>query len=172
MNKFSTTFPQALWKTLWKTAFLTLQVPEKFRLLAFCTRRRQTARSLRGALFERWPHTSFRCRTVALSLIVCAAFVNIISCVRLPRTTGSATARQTSHAPHTADVAPAHALLDINTATPAELERLPGIGQALAARIVEHRERFGAFRRAEHLIMVRGISDRRFRELRALVLVE
>jgi competence protein ComEA len=49
------------------------------------------------------------------------------------------------------------------------LEALPGIGEALAARIVEHRQRYGRFRRAEHLIMVRGMSDRRFRKLRELV---
>jgi competence protein ComEA len=52
------------------------------------------------------------------------------------------------------------------------LERLPGIGEGLAARIVEHRERHGAFRRIEHLIIVRGISERRFAELRAFVTVE
>ncbi|HMF57844.1 MAG TPA: helix-hairpin-helix domain-containing protein [Pyrinomonadaceae bacterium] len=82
----------------------------------------------------------------------------------------------------TADPARAHAaitqnsarasLINLNTATARELESLPGIGAALAARIVEHRERYGRFRRAEHLLMVRGISDRRFREMRALITVE
>ena len=64
------------------------------------------------------------------------------------------------------------ALVNINTASPEELERLPGIGKALAARIVAHRQQYGRFRRTEHLIMVRGISDRRFRGLRAQVTVE
>ncbi|HEX8775445.1 MAG TPA: helix-hairpin-helix domain-containing protein [Pyrinomonadaceae bacterium] len=64
------------------------------------------------------------------------------------------------------------ALVNLNTASPAELERLPGIGKALAARIVDHRRQYGRFRRTEHLIMVRGISDRRFRALRAQVTVE
>lgn len=40
------------------------------------------------------------------------------------------------------------------------------MGPALAARIVEHRERHGPFRRVEHLMSVRGFSERRFRELR------
>lgn len=62
--------------------------------------------------------------------------------------------------------------LNINTASARELETLPGIGKALAARIIEHRERYGPFRRTEHLIMVRGISDRRFRELRDLITIE
>jgi competence protein ComEA len=62
--------------------------------------------------------------------------------------------------------------ININTAAANELETLPGIGKGLAERIIEHRERFGPFRRPEHLIIVRGISDRRFRALRALVTVE
>jgi competence protein ComEA len=52
------------------------------------------------------------------------------------------------------------------------LEKLPGIGQALAARIVEHRQRYGRFRRIEHLLAVRGISERRFRAVSALLTAE
>ncbi len=62
--------------------------------------------------------------------------------------------------------------LDLNRASIRDLEELPGIGKGLAARIVEHREKFGPFRRAEHLIVVRGISDRRFRAIQDLVTVE
>jgi competence protein ComEA len=61
--------------------------------------------------------------------------------------------------------------ININTASRAELERLPGIGGGLAARIIEYRARHGAFRRVEHLIIVRGISERRFRQLRSFVTV-
>src|SRR5258705_11838866 len=43
--------------------------------------------------------------------------------------------------------------ININTAPPGELESLPGIGKALAARIIEHREKYGPFRRVEHLII-------------------
>jgi len=62
--------------------------------------------------------------------------------------------------------------VNINTASALELEKLPGIGPALAKRIIEHRDKYGPFRRAEHLIIVRGISDRRFRALRDLITVE
>jgi competence protein ComEA len=64
------------------------------------------------------------------------------------------------------------ARININTASSAELETLPGIGKGLAERIIEHRERFGRFRKAEHLIIVRGISDKRFRALQDLITVE
>lgn len=63
-------------------------------------------------------------------------------------------------------------LINLNTASASELETLPGIGKGLAERIIEHREEFGPFRRVEHLIIVRGISDRRFRGLKDLVTVE
>jgi len=59
--------------------------------------------------------------------------------------------------------------ININRASAKDLEALPGIGKGLAERIVEHREKYGPFRRAEHLISVRGISDRRYRALRDLV---
>jgi competence ComEA-like helix-hairpin-helix protein len=62
--------------------------------------------------------------------------------------------------------------ININTASAEELEKLPGIGKALAARIIEHREKYGPFRRPEHLIIVRGISDKRFRTLRNLITAE
>ena len=66
----------------------------------------------------------------------------------------------------------AKARININTASVKELEKLPGIGKGLAERIVEHREKYGPFRRAAHLIMVRGISDKRFRALRDLITVD
>ena len=62
--------------------------------------------------------------------------------------------------------------LNINAASAGELEQVPGIGPSLAARIVEHRERHGGFRRVEHLLMVRGFSDRRFREVRPYLFAE
>lgn len=62
------------------------------------------------------------------------------------------------------------AKLDLNTATVTELERLPGIGNVIATRIVEHRAKNGPFRRSEHLMMVRGISEAKFRELSPLVI--
>jgi len=68
------------------------------------------------------------------------------------------------------DSAPAR--ININTAPAEELEKLPGIGRGFAQRIVEYREKYGAFRLPEHLIMVRGLSDKRFRALRELITVE
>ena len=63
-------------------------------------------------------------------------------------------------------------LTNINTAGAAQLEKLPGVGKGIAERIIAHRAQYGPFRRAEHLMMVRGISDRKFRELREMIFVE
>ena len=89
-------------------------------------------------------------------------------CVRLARPSLPNTDSQVS----SISAASAPKRLNINTATAAELEKLPGVGPVLAARIIEHRQAFGPFRRAEHLIVVRGMSDRRFRAISALVTTE
>lgn len=59
--------------------------------------------------------------------------------------------------------------LNINTATEVELTTLPGIGEGLAKRIIDHRNEHGAFRKAEHIMMVEGISDTRYRRIRDLI---
>jgi len=62
--------------------------------------------------------------------------------------------------------------ININTASADELEKLPGIGKGLAERIIEHREKYGPFRKPAHLIIVRGISEKRFHALQDLITVE
>lgn len=59
--------------------------------------------------------------------------------------------------------------VNLNTATESELERLPGVGPATAAAIVEHRERSGPFTSVDELIDVRGIGDAKLAALRDLV---
>jgi competence ComEA-like helix-hairpin-helix protein len=55
--------------------------------------------------------------------------------------------------------------MDPNTASAAMLQRLPGIGPALAGRIVEHREAHGPFRRPRDVTRVSGIGPRTFERL-------
>ena len=62
--------------------------------------------------------------------------------------------------------------IDINRASVQELEKLPRVGAKIAQRIVEHREKYGRFRRLENLLLVDGISDERFREIRNFIKVE
>jgi competence ComEA-like helix-hairpin-helix protein len=107
-------------------------------------------------------------KTLGCIIVCCAVAAAGPACVKLPRRIQTADTRMTLDSP-TPEGRP---LVSINRASPEELEKLPGIGPALAARIVEQRERYGPFRRAEHLMMVRGFSERRFRELRHFITVE
>lgn len=64
------------------------------------------------------------------------------------------------------------ARVNLNTATAAELELLPGIGPSLAQRIIEHRTKAGRFRTVAELDKVKGIGPRTIEKLRPLVAVE
>ena len=61
--------------------------------------------------------------------------------------------------------------IDLNTATPAELEELPGIGPATATTIVEHREGHGPFASVDDLSEVSGIGPAKLEAIRDLVRV-
>lgn len=63
------------------------------------------------------------------------------------------------------------AVVDLNAADTTALETLPGIGPALAQRILAWREEHGGFRSVEDLLEVSGIGDGRFAELRDRVRV-
>jgi len=65
----------------------------------------------------------------------------------------------------------ANARIDLNNATSAQLETLPGIGPALAGAIIAERDRRGGFRSVNELREVRGIGEKRFADLRDHVMV-
>jgi competence protein ComEA len=60
--------------------------------------------------------------------------------------------------------------VDLNTATPEQLDVLPGIGPATAAKIVAFRQAHGPFRSVEELDAVPGIGPARIEQLKGLVL--
>lgn len=62
-------------------------------------------------------------------------------------------------------------LVNVNTATPAELETLPGIGEVIAQAIVDHRSENGPFTSVEQLLDVSGIGDATLENIRELVTV-
>jgi len=64
------------------------------------------------------------------------------------------------------------ARVNLNTATAAELERVPGMDPSLAEAIVAHREAFGPFLRLSELKSQLGVDDHLFRELRRYLAVE
>jgi competence protein ComEA len=63
------------------------------------------------------------------------------------------------------------ALLNLNTATVEQLDRLPGVGPKTAALIIEYRQKNGGFKKIEDLMNVRGIGEKSFLKIRALITV-
>jgi competence protein ComEA len=61
--------------------------------------------------------------------------------------------------------------LDLNTATAAQFDALPGVGPATAQAIVADRERNGPFRSVDDLLRVRGIGPAKLDQIRGLVTV-
>lgn len=63
------------------------------------------------------------------------------------------------------------AVVNLNTATVAELETLPGVGAKVAARIVEYRQKNGPFKKVEELMNIQGIGEKSFLKLRPQLIV-
>ena len=61
--------------------------------------------------------------------------------------------------------------INLNTATVAQLETLPGIGKSTAERILEYRQKNGGFKRVEDLMNVRGVGEKSFLKLKPLITV-
>ena len=57
-------------------------------------------------------------------------------------------------------------VVNLNTASSAELETLPGVGAKMAARIIEYRQKKGPFKKIEELMNVQGIGEKNFLKLK------
>ena len=67
--------------------------------------------------------------------------------------------------------APAPAPVNLNTATQAQLEALPGIGPKAAELILDYRKKNGNFKKVEDLMNVKGIGEKSFLKLKPLLSV-
>ncbi len=112
-----------------------------------------------GTAYDRW-RAHFAAPLPPLSGTTVMAARGADSLARVPPAPSRAPAARPSAVP-----------LDLNRASAQELDALPGIGPVLAARIVQHRERNGAFRRIEDLAAVRGIGPRAMERLRGSLTV-
>jgi competence protein ComEA len=84
---------------------------------------------------------------------------------------GSCTTRRVYETTANTAVTTADAV-NINTATAAELERLPRVGPRTAENIIKFRTDNGPFRHVEELMQVHGISENKFLEIRQYVRIE
>ena len=63
------------------------------------------------------------------------------------------------------------AKVNLNTATVEQLTMLPGVGPKLAARIVDQRQKEGAFKSIQELMNVRGIGEKNFQKIESYLTV-
>ncbi|MCX5891804.1 MAG: helix-hairpin-helix domain-containing protein [Deltaproteobacteria bacterium] len=56
--------------------------------------------------------------------------------------------------------------LDLNVASATDLDALPGIGPALAERIVAYRQKHGPFKKVDDLIQVSGIGQEKLAQIK------
>jgi competence protein ComEA len=61
--------------------------------------------------------------------------------------------------------------LNLNTATQADLEKLPGVGPATAKQILDYRQKNNGFKKVEELMNVKGIGEKSFLKLKPLVTI-
>lgn len=94
-------------------------------------------------------------------LRVYSAVVVIAACL-----SGSLVAQSAPEARSAKTAKAAVGMVNLNSASAAELESLPGIGAKVAARIVEYRTKKGPFKRIEDLMNVQGIGEKNFSKLR------
>jgi competence protein ComEA len=61
--------------------------------------------------------------------------------------------------------------VNLNSATAAQLETLPGIGPSAAKRILEYRQKNGSFKKIEELMNVKGIGEKSFLKLKPFITI-
>ncbi len=89
----------------------------------------------------------------------------------LALTVPAGAAQDSTKRPPAAERAAMASPINLNTATVAQLESLPGIGARIAERIVEYRQKNGSFKKVEELMNVQGVGEKSFLKLKPLITV-
>jgi competence protein ComEA len=101
------------------------------------------------------------------------SIVTVLVCAMFAAGQAVSAAAEQEKAPKAKAAAPATAVspVNLNTATAAQLQALPGVGAATARLIIEHRQKNGGFKKIEELMTIKGIGEKSFLKLKPLVAV-
>jgi competence protein ComEA len=85
----------------------------------------------------------------------------------------AASAQNKSTTPKAAATATATATapVNLNTATAEQLATIPGVGQKMAERIIDYRQKNGGFKKVEDLMNVTGVGEKSFLKMKPLITV-
>ena len=132
---------------------------------------------------EKWTKTEITLLALTLVFLVCTGVMFMLrtaggeQATYAIRTEGAQSVSEETTAPEEEappapePPTPEHPL-NINAATAAELDLLPGIGETLAGRIVAYREENGAFAEPEDIMKVEGIGEGIYADIQELITVE
>ena len=103
-------------------------------------------------------------RTITSAFLVTSALV-VVLCA------ATASAQEPARRAPAAAAVATSSPVNLNTATTAQLDALPGIGKATAERIIDYRQKNGGFKKVEDLMNVKGIGEKNFLKLKPYITV-
>ncbi|HYT77527.1 MAG TPA: helix-hairpin-helix domain-containing protein [Vicinamibacterales bacterium] len=95
----------------------------------------------------------------------------LVSIAALPAAAQQNASTRSSRSTSSRAAAAPSAPVNLNTATQAQLESLPGIGPKAAQRILEYRQKNGQFKKIEDLMNVKGVGEKSFLKLKPYLTV-
>ena len=107
-------------------------------------------------------------RVLLMLLAVMAMAIVPAAAAQEPKTPAPAAKAARASKPAAAPASP----INLNTATQAQLEALPGVGAKAAQRILDYRKQNGPFKKIEDLMNVQGIGEKSFLKLKPQLTVE
>jgi comEA protein len=124
---------------------------------------------------------------VVLAAVLCAlligynAFYVPDAPLSEPQVTADVSSQSEAYVPHSARAGSSKSAsstksggkVNINTASVSQLsQKLPGIGDGIARRIVSYREQHGLFRSVEDIRKVPGIGDKKYEKIKGLIAIK